>query len=609
VPRDVLIVEDDRQLAATLVRAVEKMGYAARAVHDGSAALEAVGQARPDGIVLDLLLPRKDGRAVLEALQRTEATRAIPVIAMSGVFRGREQQQALVAAGARAFLEKPFPAAALQAALAQFVGAPKREEAAAAAPVSGTDLAQSCVADVIWSVLSERFDGALHFRHRQRHKVLLLREGRPILVRSNLAREALGRRLLASGRIDERTLGESLRRVKATGRKQGEVLIELGAITRSELEKQLAEQAAEKLLELFAWTAGEAWRQPGIAEIERASELAGWSPQRVMLEGCLRTDREILLRALGPYLNCIAERGGVELEADPAGARALLARLERPATVRDLADEFLPQLYALWRIGSIAIEGTPATISPPAVPARASRLAELRARLEETEGRDYFAILGVERSASPADVRRAFVENAKLCHPDKLGDADAELRELAGRLFARLSDANETLSDPKARKAYLDRLTSGAKRTADPAAVARIVSAEQLFQKAEAHARRKEWAAAIEALRQALQLDPEEGEFHALLGWCVFMADSKARAQAIESLRKSISLAPNSPSGYFYLGRLHRICEQLPEAERMFRRLLELRPQHAEAAQELRLIERRRNERSGRGLFGLGRKK
>ena len=90
------------------------------------------------------------------------------------------------------------------------------------------------------------------------------------------------------------------------------------------------------------------------------------------------------------------------------------------------------------------------------------------------------------------------------------------------------------------------------------------------------------------------------------------MADPQAPAAqtaAIDSLRKAIALAPNSPSGYYYLGRLHRICEQLPEAERMFRKILELRPQHAEAAQELRLLERRRNERSGRGLFGLGRKK
>jgi CheY-like chemotaxis protein/curved DNA-binding protein CbpA len=584
-------------------------------VHDGSAALEAVSKRRPDGILLDLLLPKKDGRVVLETLQNAEATRAIPVIVMSGVFRGRDQQAAMQKAGARAFLEKPFPLAELQRLLTSAVGRPRQEEPAAAEEPGGerTDLALVCVADVLWSAMAERFAGALHFKHRQRHKVLLMRDGQPVLVRSNLAREAFGRRLLAAGRIDERTLHESLRRSKASGKKQGECLVELGAISRPELDKLLLDQAAEKLLDLFSWTAGSAWRQPGVAELGLATDLSGWTPQRLMLEGCLRTDPELLLRVLTPYLRCRAERSGAELEPGAERvARALLARLDQPTPVQELAAEFLPALFALWRIGAIEIEGTPAVVQLPAGPTRASQLEELRARLEEIAERDHFEVLGVARSASAGEVRKAFVEQAKICHPDKLGDADPELRQLSAQLFTRLSDAHETLSDTKRRETYVRELASGGKKSADPGAVARILNAEQQFQKADGQARRKEWAGAIESLREALRLDPEEGEFHALLGWCVFMQDAQAaaaRSAATESLRKAISLAPNSPSGYYYLGRLYRICDQLPEAERMFRKILELRPQHAEAAQELRLIERRKNERSGRGLFGLGRKK
>ena len=57
MPSDVLIVEDDRQLAETLVRAVEQMGYVCRTVHDGNAALDAVAKQRPAGILLDLSGP------------------------------------------------------------------------------------------------------------------------------------------------------------------------------------------------------------------------------------------------------------------------------------------------------------------------------------------------------------------------------------------------------------------------------------------------------------------------------------------------------------------------------------------------------------------------
>src|SRR5262249_8238322 len=156
--------EDDRALAATLARAVEQIGYVCRSVHDGNAALQAVANQRPDAVLLDLLLPRKDGRAVLETLQQAEATRGVPGIVMSGGFRGRAQQAALVKAGARVFLEKPFAIADLKEALLRCAGPPQREEPAAEVEeAEGTDLSAVCVADVIWSAMAERFAGALHF--------------------------------------------------------------------------------------------------------------------------------------------------------------------------------------------------------------------------------------------------------------------------------------------------------------------------------------------------------------------------------------------------------------------------------------------------------------
>ena len=85
-----LIVEDDRALARTLARALEQGGYNCRQAHDGNAALEAVAKARPDLVLIDLLLPKKDGNSVIAMLQAAEATRAIPLIAMSGVFRGAD---------------------------------------------------------------------------------------------------------------------------------------------------------------------------------------------------------------------------------------------------------------------------------------------------------------------------------------------------------------------------------------------------------------------------------------------------------------------------------------------------------------------------------------
>ncbi len=612
MPTEILIAEDDRSLATSLAKALEKLGYACRQVHDGAAALQAISEAPPDAILLDLLLPKKDGHVVLETLQLSDATSSIPVIAMSGVFRGHDQETVLERAGARAFLPKPFSVADLKASLHRIVGPPRREVSVDES-VERVDLSVECAASVIWRAMAERFTGALNFQHRKRHKVLILDDGQPSFVRSNLAREALGRRLLAVGRIDERTLNDSLRRAKQTGQRQGDVLVELGAVSASDVREALRQQSEDKLLELFSWTAGAAWRQEGVRQVSAASELSGWTPQRVMLQGVLRADPEMLRRALEPYARCTVERGSADLDekTDHAGEHPLLDALDDSDHVSQLIDDHLPALYALWKMGVVEVEGTVSHVMRASGKALSSQITELQARLEEIGSLDHFEVLGLARNAPVAEVRKAFVEQAKSCHPDKLGGKPAEVRDLAAQVFARLSDAHETLSEPGRREAYVKDLASGGGKPADRKRVARILTAEQQFQKAEACARRKDWEGCLESVEHALQLDPEEGEFHALRGWATFMRspeDPEVRSSALQALQKAGNLAPKSPNAWFYLGRLHRVCESLPEAERMFRKVLEVRPGHTEAQQELRLLERRRNEGGGKGLFGRLRK-
>lgn len=65
------------------------------------------------------------------------------------------------------------------------------------------------------------------------------------------------------------------------------------------------------------------------------------------------------------------------------------------------------------------------------------------------EYRDYYAMLGVPRTASQADIKKAFRKLARQHHPDvNRGDAAAEAR------FKEVSEANEVLSDPEKRKLY-----------------------------------------------------------------------------------------------------------------------------------------------------------
>ena len=81
---------------------------------DGAQALNAVVEAPPDLVLLDLLMPELDGWHVLSALQASPSLRTIPVIIVTRVADDEHESKAL-AAGATDFIAKPFTPSVLQA--------------------------------------------------------------------------------------------------------------------------------------------------------------------------------------------------------------------------------------------------------------------------------------------------------------------------------------------------------------------------------------------------------------------------------------------------------------------------------------------------------------
>jgi DNA-binding response OmpR family regulator len=82
--RRILLVEDDLQLRDLYRRALRTAGYVVVAVEDGADALRQIEQSVPALVVLDLALPRVDGRDVHRELKARPATRHVPVIVVSG---------------------------------------------------------------------------------------------------------------------------------------------------------------------------------------------------------------------------------------------------------------------------------------------------------------------------------------------------------------------------------------------------------------------------------------------------------------------------------------------------------------------------------------------
>ncbi len=134
----VLVVEDKRSMADVLRRALEAEGYAVDAAYDGEEALRLALARNYHVIVLDVMLPRKDGFRVVAELR--EARRRTPVLilsardAMSDIVHGLDQ-------GADDYLTKPFE---LDVLLARVRAAARRVPAAEAQELRFQDLVLNC---------------------------------------------------------------------------------------------------------------------------------------------------------------------------------------------------------------------------------------------------------------------------------------------------------------------------------------------------------------------------------------------------------------------------------------------------------------------------------
>lgn len=613
--REILIVEDDKGFAKAVVRTLEGEGYGCRTAADGVAALAEVRSKKPDLVVLDLLLPKKDGRSVLKELRKSVETKRIPVVVMSGIFPKRSSEREFVDAGAQAFLEKPFPARTLLETVLNLIG-PAGEAEAETAP-ERSDLRVIPAIEVLWRAMKAGYSGALHFQRGKLQKVLVLREGQPVLVRSNSVRECLGRRLLASGRIDQAALDESLRRSRDDGRKQGEVFVELGLVTEDDVVAALAEQAAEKLLSVFSWVEGECWLQDSVRNLGRASSLEGWTGRSAVLYGAPRVPRETVAHRLQPYAEAEVSRAEVELtehEMLAPGVQEALTACRAGAVVGEFMGVHGTALYGLWLAGVLCF-GDKAGQETAAEQVEATlveddKLVDLRRKLKEFESQTYLQILRVERDASQQEVRASFLKLAKVYHPDKFGGEAPEIRAVAADIFALMSSAHDTLSDPAQRRQYLAQLDRGATTGQDQAEVLKILRAESAFKDAEAMMKRRDYSGAVAKLKEAIDQNPKEGDFHSLLGWARFCAhrdEPDHVAKAFEDLQRGVSLAPGSVAGYYYLAKLNKACDDEEEARALFRKVLEIDPKHLDASREMRLL-KMRDQKSG-GLFGLGRKK
>jgi DNA-binding response OmpR family regulator/tetratricopeptide (TPR) repeat protein len=684
----VLIVESDADLQRQIGAALREAGFELHAEAEAAWAKRTVVSRVPDVVVVDTRLVDGDGFTFADELRQSPETRATPIVFVASTHRGVSHRAEARRRFAPAdYLPTPLDLARLAPRVAELAarGAATAPEAVDVAdqitppPVPKDSLrdpaqqrerrdversAKSLAADaddaelqgtlkrtpfarLLQRLYAKRATGSLLLLHEATKKIVIFIEGYPVSVRSNVLGETLGRILLEKRLITSEVLAESVGRMQKEKRHQGEILVEMGALSPFNLDRALVEQVEAKLFEVFSWVDGKFMFKAGDTG-GAENRLLERSPAATILEGIRRHyDEARQQAALEKYaqqyvgLSSDPQLRLQDMTSEPVelafiqsidGSKQLDVILERAEIPRDKARLLLvalseagmlqrheattkrkgamPMVPVVPPVSSVPVLGAPAAPPPTTAPLASGQLSMM---LQTVRTQDYFWALDVGRDAPVADIDRAYEALARSFHTDRYRLSSEDDRKAAQEIFDKLGEAHRTLRDPAKRKAYLARLereeekekgkeeayvhvprprqmtppppTSAAAATSPSSAAARA-----LYDVGLEHLKARRHHEAVEALRQAARLVPNEADFRAALGWALFRqapADARAGRAAVAELRRALQLDERHRAAAQHLAEIYAQTGQPDLAVQELERLLAIDPTATEVAEEL----------------------
>ena len=352
-------------------------------------------------------------------------------------------------------------------------------------------------------------------------------------------------------------------------------------------------------------------RIDGVTSARQVLHLVPLDPEETerTLLGLVLTGRVEYRAAPAPVLAPGSEAEAPPPMDDPAVAEPPPAGSEpEPVTLPEAFPEVLPvEASEPW---------APPDVQPR--PATAELDREIRERRREILQlfqslplKNHFEVLGVEPGCSDADVKRAHAALAKRYHPDVNRDPRLEdLHDILEAIFIRVGEAWEVRGDSRSRASYEARFgvvrqpgavpshgtttpeSSPAPPRAQPPASpsdAEYVPAEDTLFKARLLLSQARYWEVIHMLESTVEQMEERRHQHKgrILLARAYAKNPNWMRRAEETLQHVVREDPGNADAHYELGLLYKAGGLAARAQAMFRRVIELRPDHREAAAEL----------------------
>ncbi|MCU1239704.1 MAG: hypothetical protein JWO71_430 [Candidatus Acidoferrum typicum] len=496
-------------------------------------------------------------------------------------------------------------------------------------------------------IYSSRLTGQLQLVLGRVERQLFFDGGQLVFATSSDRHDSLGEMMLREGALTQSQFEEADELVH-TGQRFGSAIAEMGIRTVDEVNLWIQRQLTQITSSVLDYPAGRFYFFNSLDK-NVAPEIAIPVPLGKLLLEAVRRAKDLPLDHLAgdPALR-------IDLSPDPLlryqavelnhNERRLLASISRSVFAKDLvAGSGIPKedaaraLYGLLVLGTVVsvpptqqadkaaqVENidrparveqpsaaqAPEPVSTPA-PERAAAVAstpeqacpaqtddsedtkkfeeEIRSLLELAGKSTYYELLGVTATSTPEHVKENFHRMARKFHPDRhMGHS--EWLDLLQDLMGRLTIAYKTLLDEQKRAAYDKQIAAagafvlGQEKTESEATV------DDCLTRAKQALRARNFAGSILWLRKCVEIAPDVAKHHAMLARSL-AAFPQYRQDAVRHFSLAIELDQWNTSTYFQFGELYEAMGLPWRAVPLYRRVLEIDPEHTKAIERLAALE------------------
>lgn len=441
-------------------------------------------------------------------------------------------------------------------------------------------------------------------------KKIYLTKGDAIFASSTYEEDRFGEMLLKAGKITIQQYDKSVEILRATKKRQGAILVELGYLTPKDLFWGVKFQVREIIYSLFQLEDGDYEFIEGDIPTNEVITLK-MSIGSLIYEGVKRIDNWTRIRRELPDTGVVMKISddpatlfqNVELSAQD---KKMLTMIDGKKSIKEIVDsswtnsfEAMKTLYILWAIGILdekgiaheeikTITGTVSLddiLQPFAEEEEAfvKRAHELYANLQRVEMHE---LLEIDENSDEETVKKNYYRLARDFHPNRYFNAsDTTLKDKLTEIFDAITAAYSVLKDNAKRKEYF-----AAKKKLDMASVpAGGYSAEEEFKRGVEEFKKGSFEMAVEFFERAVKQSPDKAQYRSYLSLALSRLPNRME-EAEGAMLEAIKLDPMNGEHYANLGLLYLKAGLHKKAAGQFGKALKFDPGNIKAQKGLKQI-------------------